>query len=113
MTSTAVRRRREWPWLGVAAGLGLIAAWFAATRTTLLLAYGTPATGIHTLAQAQGLCDSSIGQYARTLSAQGAANCSGVDAVSMHWNIAGFAGLLLAISCGVLLAYRATQGNRA
>lgn len=101
--------RASWPWAGIAAGLALIAAWYAATRTTLLIAYGSPAAGTRTLAQVQGICDSSFGTFARTMSAQGAAGCGHIDSLSTSWNAAGFAGLLLAAAAGIVLIYRAQR----
>lgn len=86
-------------------GLAAIVVWFAATRTTLLLAYGKNSSPL-TLNQVQGVCDSSMGLIARNLSAQGAANCASVDIYSMWLNVAGFAGLMLAIASAALIAYR-------
>jgi hypothetical protein len=63
-------------WYGIAAGLLMIMGWYAATRTTLLLAYGRG--GKLTLHQVQGICDSASGQIGRALSGPAAANCGSV-----------------------------------
>jgi hypothetical protein len=42
-------------WYGIAAGLLMIMGWYAASRTTLLLAYGTG--GTLSLHQVQGICE--------------------------------------------------------
>lgn len=91
------------------AGIALIVAWYAATRTTLWNAYGNQDTGIRTLSQAQGVCNSDIGQISQTMSAQGAANCAGINHTAMLWNAAGFAGLVLLLIFAALIAYRATR----
>lgn len=100
---------KRWGWapIGAVLGVALIAVWFAATRTTMWNAYGNQDTGIRSLAQAQGVCNSDIGQISQTMSAQGAANCAGINHTAMLWNAAGFAGLLLAIISVAMLAYRA------
>jgi hypothetical protein len=49
-------------WYGIAAGLLMILGWYAATRTTLLLAYGHG--GNLTLHEVQGQVASAIGQIA-------------------------------------------------
>lgn len=72
-------------------------------------AYGSQDTGIRSLSQAQGVCNSDIGQLSQTMSAQGAANCAGINHAAMLWNAAGFAGLLLAIVSVVVLIYRAQR----
>jgi hypothetical protein len=88
-------------WGAVATGLAAIVGWFAATHTTLLLAYRGGS-----LSQVQGICDSGLGQLGRAMSAQAEASCSQVDTYSMWLNVAGFAGLMLAIASAALLAYR-------
>ncbi len=95
--------------IGAVLGLVLIGAWFVYTRTTFALSYGTQGTGLRTMAEVQGLCDSSAGQLARTLSAQGSAACGSVDHAATLWNAAGFAGLLLAVACAAVLLYRGVQ----
>jgi hypothetical protein len=100
MTTARVTDRQLWG--GVATGLAVIAGWFTATHTTLLLAYRGGS-----LSQVQGICDSGLGQLGRAMSAQTAARCSQVDSYSMWLNVAGFAGLMLAIASAALLAYRA------
>jgi hypothetical protein len=90
-------------WYGIAAGLLVIMGWYAATRTTLLLAYGN---GTLTLHQVQGICDSAIGQIGRALSGQAAVNCGSVDSYAKWLNITGVAGLFLTVTCGALLRYR-------
>jgi hypothetical protein len=100
MTTARITDRQLWG--GVTTGLAAIAGWFAATHTTLLLAYRGG-----TLSQVQGICDSGIGQLGRAMSTQAAASCSQVDTYSMWLNLAGFAGLMLAIASAALLAYRA------
>lgn len=89
------------------AGLLLIVVWFAISKTTFLLAYGPH--GTMTLSQAQGLCDSALGQVSRTMSARAAANCASVDASAMRFNIGGFAGLLAAVCAAAALAWRVTR----
>jgi hypothetical protein len=91
-------------WYGIAAGLLMIMGWYAATRTTLLLAYGNG--GTLTLHQAQGICDSAIGQIGRALSAQAAVNCGSVDSYAKWLNITGVAGLFLTVTCGATFGYR-------
>ncbi len=91
-------------WYGIAAGLLVIMGWYAATRTTLLLAYGNG--GSLTLHQVQGICDSAIGQIGRALPVQAAANCGSAGNYATWLNITGAAGLFLAVTCGALLAYR-------
>ena len=90
--------------IGAAAGIALIFAWFAATRTTLLLAYRGG-----TLSQVHAICDSSVGQLGRLMSARAATECSNIDNALTWWNVAGIAGVLLAAGCGALLAYRAAH----
>jgi hypothetical protein len=51
-------------WYGIAAGLLMIMGWYAATRSTLLLAYGRG--GKLTLHQVQGICASASGQIGPT-----------------------------------------------
>ncbi len=99
-------------WTGLTIGLAAIAAWFLATRTTLFLAYGTSGTP-HDLAQAQSMCDGGLGQFARALNAQAAANCTSVDTYAMWLNLAGFAGLLLAAASVAVLAYRHNRPSAA
>ena len=96
------------PWKGIVIGGGLVVAWYIATRTTIVLAYKAG-----TLSQVQGICDSSTGRLARALSAQGAADCSHIDSISMWWNLAGFAGLALVIGCGAWLIYRSQRTSSA
>lgn len=91
-------------WYGIAAGLLMIMGWYAATRTTLLLAYGNG--GNLTLHEVQGICDSAIGQIGRALSVQAAANCGSAGNYTSWLNITGAAGLFLTVTCGALLAYR-------
>jgi hypothetical protein len=91
-------------WYGIAAGLLMIMGWYAATRTTLLLAYGNG--GTLTLHQVQGICDSSIGQIGRALPVQAAVNCGSVDGYAKWLNVTGAAGLFLTVTCGALLRYR-------
>jgi hypothetical protein len=95
VTSTQLR-------LGAAAGIALIAAWFAALHTTLILAYRGG-----TLAQVHAMCGSSIGQFGRLLNATAAAECNSIDNTVTWWNVAGAAGLLLAVTCGAMLLYLA------
>ena len=95
MTSTQLR-------IGAAAGVALIFAWFAATRTTLILAYKGG-----TLAQVHAICGSSIGQFGRLLNHAAAAECNSIDNTLTWWNLAGAAGALLAFGCGALLTWRA------
>jgi hypothetical protein len=90
------------PWAGIIIGGGLIAIWYIATRTTLVLAYKAG-----TLAQVQGLCDSNLGRLSRAMNAQGDAACTHIDGLSMWWNLAGFAGLALVVGCGIWAAYLA------
>lgn len=93
LTEKEAARRRDQNlagWLTV--GLVLIAAWYLATRTTLLFAYRAG-----TLAQVQSLCDSGLGRIARGMSAQGAARCGHVDSLAMWLNLAGIAGVLLVV----------------
>lgn len=99
------------PWAGIIIGGALIALWYIATRTTLVLAYKAG-----TLSQVQGLCDSNIGRLSRALSAQGAADCNHIDGLSTWWNAAAFAGLLLIVGCAGWLIYqhqRTTPGTPA
>lgn len=107
--AAAAPKRRGGVWTGVILGVVLIAAWFAATRTTMWNAYGSQDAGVRTLSQAQGICNSDIGQLSQTMSAQGAANCAGINHTAMLWNAAGFAGVLLLVICAALIAYRATR----
>jgi hypothetical protein len=95
ITSTQLR-------LGATAGVALIAAWFAAMHTTLILAYKGG-----TLAQVHAMCGSSIGQFGRLLNTIAAAECNSIDNTVTWWNVAGAAGLLLAVTCGATLLYRA------
>lgn len=106
-TTTAHGGGFVWSWTGAVLGIALIAGWFAATRTTMWNAYGNQDTGIRTLSQAQGICDSDIGQLSRTMSVQGAANCAAIDHTAMLWNAAGFTGLLLLVICAVVLGFHA------
>jgi hypothetical protein len=91
-------------WYGIAAGLLVITGWYAATRTTLLLAYGNG--GTLNLRQVQGICDSAIGQIGRALSGQAAVNCGSVDSYAKWLNVTGVAGLFLTVTCGAFLRYR-------
>jgi hypothetical protein len=88
-------------WTGLATGIAAIAAWFVATRTTLLLAYKGG-----TLSQVQGICDSGLGRLGRAMYTQAATNCNSVDSYSMWLNLLGFAGLLLAVASVAVLFYR-------
>jgi hypothetical protein len=91
-------------WYGIAAGLLMIMGWYAATGTTLLLAYGRG--GNLTLHEVQGICDSAIGQIGRGLSGQAAVNCGSVHSYATWLNITGVAGVFLTVACGALLAHR-------
>ncbi|HEV8275798.1 MAG TPA: hypothetical protein VGQ26_08895 [Streptosporangiaceae bacterium] len=91
-------------WYGIAAGLLVIMGWYAATRTTLLLAYGNG--GTLTLHQVQGICDSAIGQIGRALPVPAAVNCGSVDGYAKWLNVTGVAGLFLTVTCGAFLRYR-------
>ena len=91
-------------WYGIAAGLLMIMGWYAATRTTLLLAYGHG--GNLTLHEVQGICDSASGQIGRGLSGQAAANCGSVHSYATWLNITGVAGVFLTVACGALLTHR-------
>ena len=91
-------------WYGIAAGLLMIMGWYAATRTTLLLAYGHG--GNLTLHEVQGICDSASGQIGRALSAPAAVNCGSVDGYAKWLNVTGAVGLFLTVTCGALLRYR-------
>lgn len=89
-------------WTGMITGVALIIAWFAAMHTKLLYAYRGG-----TLSQVHAVCDSGIGQFGRLMSARAAAECNSIDNTVTWWNVAGVAGLLLALACGGLLIYRA------
>jgi hypothetical protein len=92
------------PWAGIIIGGGLIALWYIATRTTLVLAYRAG-----TLSQVQGLCNSNIGMVSRAMSAQGDAACNHIGTVATWWNAAGFAGLLLVLGCAGWLVYQSQR----
>jgi hypothetical protein len=91
-------------WYGIAADLLMIMGWYAATRATLLLAYGNG--GTLTLHQAQGICDSATGQIGRALPAPAAVNCGSVDSYAKWLNVTGVAGLFPTVTCGAFLRYR-------
>jgi hypothetical protein len=91
-------------WGGVVTGLILIAAWYAITRTTLILAYRAG-----TLSQVQGLCDSNLGRLSRAMSSQSAFTCGHIDSLSTWCNAAGFAGLLLILACAGWLIYQSQR----
>jgi hypothetical protein len=91
-------------WYGIAAALLMILGWYAATRTTLLLAYGHG--GNLTLHEVQGICDSAIGQIGRGLSVQAKANCGSVHSYATWLTITSVAGVFLTVACGAVLAHR-------
>jgi hypothetical protein len=91
-------------WYGIAAGLLMIMGWYAATRTTLLLAYGRG--GNLTLHEVQGICDSASGQVGPALSGPAAVNCGSVHSYATWLNFTGVAGVFLTVACGAFLAHR-------
>lgn len=94
-------------WFALGGGVLAVIGWVALTRTTFFLAYGQG--GTLTLHQVQGLCDSSIGQVGQLLSSSAAGNCASVDTWATMANLAGAAGLLLAVAAGVVLAWRSQR----
>jgi hypothetical protein len=91
-------------WYGIAAGLLMIMGWYAATRTTLLLAYGRG--GSLTLHEVQGICDSASGQVGPALSGPAVVNCGSVHSYATWLNFTGVAGVFLTVACGAFLAHR-------
>jgi hypothetical protein len=91
-------------WAGLIAGAALIIAWYLATRTTLIIAYGAGS-----MSQAQSLCGSGFGYLARGMSPKTDLACSHITSDMNWWNLAGFAGLALLAGCAAWLIWQRSR----